>query len=101
MSFFDKKDPVIRHTSAPFEYIEKGKFITVQIGVTYKGTTISEIKNRKESANYFSDLLEGTVLSLTDPDGKVVDVTKELLENMDVKNLKAINKAINDDQDPK
>lgn len=106
--------PIIRETTCPWEYMDedgKGDLQTAEITIQYLGQTIAQAKAYQA---------EMETLSKTDPDAIVyplIDalerrlhrlpdilgdkkVTREFLENQDLKNLNAAIKAIADADNP-
>lgn len=104
----------IRETAADFEYNDGEELKTESIRVLYYSPTVAETKADQAEIErvaksdtevlWFSDLLLKRLHSLPnlcDEKGKPHKITKELLENMDVANLKRIAEAIRNDLNPK
>lgn len=110
----------VRETTAPFEYVEKGEIKSQIIRVLYFATTVKEDRERYESMAkqrkdnplkivWKSESLAKRLHSLPDlklpgKDGKDVvpfEITPENLEQLDLRNLEAIEEAVVNDTAPK
>lgn len=109
----------VRETRAPFEYEHEGRLETAQIRVRYYSATTKELKEdyeqakiaieearkKNESAVFWnSETLARRLESLpdlVDQDGKPFEITLDFLESLDARNVGAIVKAIEEDQNPK
>lgn len=106
VSTLKNQKALVRETTAPFSYIEKGAEKTEEIRVRYYALAISESKayveriNKLGKAALWTDLLEPLIESLpdfVDATEKPVKVTKEFLSNFNTINLQAIHRAIEED----
>lgn len=107
-------EKTVRETMAPFELSENGKNRTEQIRVQYKSFTVKEMKQRRakyeaeakanpDAVVWLSDTLAEKLIALPDlldDKEKPVEITVEFLDTLEVRNLEAIKKAIEDDEDP-
>lgn len=109
----------IRETKAPFEYDKDGEIVTADIRVRYYTATTKELKesyaeavaavkaaqdNNETAVFWHSDKLIKRLAALpdlVDEDGQEFPITIEFLESIDVRNLAAMVKAIEDDENPK
>jgi hypothetical protein len=110
----------VRETTVPFEYTEKGELKAQTIRVRYYATTVKEdreryqaqVKMRKDNPlkiTWKSESLVKRIESLPDlklpgKDGKgeaPFEITAENLEQLDLRNLEAIEDAIIQDTAPK
>lgn len=89
---------------------EKDQFIKVPVTVFYKSRSTKETRaeeqRRKEKEAvgdtlFLADLFLTRLTKIVEKDGTVIDITEELLDGMDVRNLKRIERAILDNSDPK
>lgn len=101
--------------TAPFVYEEGGELVEKQIRVCYYDYTTKQLKEQqakfeadtKENPNalvWNTDALLTRLHSLpdiVDADGKPVEITLDFLDALDVKNVQAIKKAIEEDVNPK
>jgi len=101
----------VRECSAPYEYTEKGQTKTDQIQVFYYSLTIKEIKDYQLKLTAIAKKDPGTVIylsetlaerlhslpDLADAKGKPLAITVENLDAIDIRNLEAIRKAIDED----
>ena len=104
------KNLPIREASATLQVLEDGAIVTKAVTVKYKSYTVKQLReqqtlfNTKREAGetvFISDTLIQRVTELIEADGTVVEVTQDLLAEMDIENLKAIEKAIDGDSNPK
>lgn len=106
----------VRETRAPYEFVnESGATETAQIRVRYFSFTIKELKEWRayikekvesdpENIIWLSEKLLPRIESLpdlSDEQGNPLPVTVETLEMLDLKNLRSIEKAIEEDLSPK
>lgn len=104
---------IIRETTADFEYQEAGEIKKKKIRVRYFGQTLKDIKLRRAEVKaraekdptdvlWLSETLSKRLESLLDmPDSfNPFEITEENLDELDVKNLERIDKAIADDENP-
>ncbi len=84
---------------------DKEETVTVPVDVYYRARTTKEAretqtlvkeKTDKGEMVFISDLLIRRVTKIVEADGTETEVTQELLDSMDVKNLQAIESAIDE-----
>ncbi|MFN6963960.1 MAG: hypothetical protein ACK4S4_09360 [Pyrinomonadaceae bacterium] len=106
---------VVRETTAPFEYSDNGETKSVDIRVRYYSPTIKdlhdhrrEVQTRQEeqpdNPMMLSDVLARRLESLpdlSDDKGKPIKITVAALEEISIRNLTAIQRAINEDLEGK
>lgn len=108
----DANHRTVRTTSAPFQFSNgNGEIQTEQITVRYYSLKIKDIKARRAALEqkakddptaivWLSETLAESLESLpdlTDEKGKPLAITVENLDAIDLPNLEAIKKAIDDD----
>jgi hypothetical protein len=105
----------VRETTVPFEYTEKGELKAQTIRVRYYATTVKEDRERYQAQvkmlkdnplkiTWKSESLVKRIESLPDlklPGEKAFEITVENLEQLDLRNLEAIEEAIIQDTAPK
>jgi hypothetical protein len=117
----DDKERVVRETTAPYEYKEKGELKTGEIRVRYYSETLAELKQQRNDAvrvsnaikegkadeiefPWLSNKLAKKLESLPDlagADGKPLKITPDNLDKLTAVNLRAIEAAIENDLVPK
>lgn len=114
------KKRIVRETTAPYQHEKDGEIKTTSIRVLYYSSTTKELKDRfaeaqakiktarenKEAVAFWhSDSLVERLQSLPDlvdeETKKPFEITLEFLDALDPKNVKAIAKAIEEDENPK
>lgn len=104
---------IIRTTSAQFQYQDGAEVKTKKITVRYFGQTVKELKERRRDIQtraennptdviWLSETLSKRLHSLEDlPEGfENIEISEDSLDGLDVKNLEAIQKAIDEDENP-
>ncbi|MET0754297.1 MAG: hypothetical protein ABWZ66_13025 [Pyrinomonadaceae bacterium] len=106
------KKPIIRETTAPWEYEADGEIKTDDIRVQYYDWTTKELKEQEADLKakqaegdllWNTDSLLGRIHSLpdlVDEKEKPVEITLEFLDAQSIKNIAALKKAIDDDLNP-
>lgn len=98
--------PNVREAAVELD-TEAGK---IPVTVQYKSLSVKDVRARhgifkaREAAGetvYISEVLENRVVAFVEESGARTEVTLELLENMSIDNLTAIQKAIDETTDPK
>lgn len=104
-----------RSTKAKWILFENGEEQTVEVTVQYYSPSVREIREARErlaakvngdpeAIVWLSDLLAERIHAipeLVDDDEKPVEISAELLELQDLRNLQSLDEAIKADQDPK
>lgn len=105
-----KNARTIRETTCEFEYQDGDKLKTEKIRVRYYSPTTADQRKLKterdeNGAYWLSDMLVDRLESLPDlideETGKPFVIEQEFLDGLDVRNINAINQAIQDDLNPK
>lgn len=114
---FDPSKKIIRRTTAPFEFVNgDGELETREITVEYyslstkhvKDATAAALKKLKENpgeTQWFSEIYVERIHALPDlldpKTKKAYKITIDFLDSLDLRNLDAIRKAIEEDVRPK
>ena len=106
--------PIVRETTADFEYEENGVVKTEKIRVRYYDWTTKQLKEQQAAFKaklgeddplWHTDTLAHRLQSLPDlidaETGEPVEVTLAFLDGLSVKNVGSIRKAVEDDLNPK
>lgn len=96
----------IRSVKVTLELLnEKDEIVLTDFDVFYKSRNTREIRNALESVKeenlYIADVLANRLVKLVSKDGEEIFPTIELLDGIELDNLKLIEKAINGNADPK
>lgn len=106
----DAKERTIRECKAPYQFTEKGELKTEEIRVQYYSLKIKELKDYfaeieakakdAETIVWLSETLAKRIHALPDildDKDKPIAITIENLDKIDIPNLEAIKKAIDED----
>lgn len=110
------KQKVTRTAKAKLQLMIEGTLREQEVSVVYESLSVKDAREAKARADmeksadnksfYLSEILINNLNlkrlpDFSDDEGNEVEVTLEMLEDFDLYNLKAIQKAILDDTDPK